>query len=91
MGTGRESHASLDITGAQALSDSIALAQELGASFVRLEGPDVAAELALFVREHGIACAVFGRPHLSAWDARLRGSTLDRFMRLAPEVEVVVI
>src|SRR5512132_262514 len=64
---------------------------ELGAEVVRLEGDDVAAALARFARERRITHAVFGRTRRPAWHERLRGSVLDRFMRLAPHVDVLVV
>ena len=75
----------------RSLSDNITLAKELGAEVARLEGDDVAEALARFAREQKITHAVFGRTRLPAWRERLRGSILDRFMRLAPEVDVVVV
>jgi two-component system sensor histidine kinase KdpD len=76
---------------ARALEDNMALAEKMGSNVVWLRGEDVAAELSQFVRERGVVHAVFGRTHLSAWHGRLRGFIVDRFMRLAPDVDVVVV
>lgn len=79
-------------TGAlRSLADNITLAKELGASVVRLEGDDIAETLARFTRESNITHAVFGRTRRSVWRERLQGSVLDRFMRLAPTVDVLVV
>jgi two-component system sensor histidine kinase KdpD len=79
-------------TGAlRSLSDNITLAKELGADVVRLEGTDIPAVLARFAHESRITHAVFGRTGLPQWRERLRGSVLDRFMRLCPTVDVVVV
>ncbi|MDB4932447.1 MAG: Osmosensitive channel histidine kinase KdpD [Myxococcaceae bacterium] len=75
----------------RSLTENIRLARELGAEVVRLEGADVAAALAAFAREHRITHAVFGRTRQPIWRERLFGSLLDRFMRLAPEVDVLVV
>lgn len=75
----------------RSLADNITLAKELGAEVVRLEGDDVAEALARFAREETITHAVFGRTRRGAWHERLRGSVLDRFMRLAPRVDVLVV
>jgi len=75
----------------RSLADNITLAKELGAEVVRLEGTDIAEALARFARENAISHAVFGRTRDSAWATRLKGSVLDRFMRLAPEVDVLVV
>ncbi|MEP7126643.1 MAG: universal stress protein [Byssovorax sp.] len=75
----------------RSLADNITLAKELGAEVVRLEGTDVAEALARFARERRITHAVFGRTRRPAWHERFLGSVLDRFMRLAPDVDVVVV
>jgi two-component system sensor histidine kinase KdpD len=75
----------------RSLADNITLAKELGAEVVRLEGNDVAEALARFARERRITHAVFGRTRRPAWYERLSGSVLDRFMRLAPSVDVLVV
>ena len=75
----------------RSLTDGLSLARELGADVVRLEGTDVAEALARFAKERGITHAIFGRSRRPAWRDRLRGSVLDRFMRLAPDVDVVVV
>ncbi len=81
----------IDAAALRSLADNITLAKELGAEVVRLEGNDIAAALARFAREHRITHAVFGRTRRPAWHERLRGSVLDRFMRLAPRVDVLVV
>jgi two-component system sensor histidine kinase KdpD len=75
----------------RSLTEKVRLAKELGAEVVRVEGGDVAEALAGFARERGITHAIFGRSRRPAWRDRLRGSVLDRFMRLAPEVDVLVV
>ena len=81
----------IDTAALRSLADNITLAKELGAEVVRLEGNDVAEALARFARERRITHAVFGRTRRPAWHERLRGSVLDRFMRLAPSVDVLVV
>ncbi len=75
----------------RSLTENLRLARELGAEVVKLDGADVAEALARFARERGITHAIFGRPRHAAWRDRLRGSLLDRFMRMAPEVDVLVV
>jgi two-component system sensor histidine kinase KdpD len=75
----------------RALTENLRLAQELGAEPVRLEGTDPAEALARFARERGITHAIFGRSRAPAWRDRLRGSVLERFMRAAPRVDVLVV
>lgn len=89
--TPNESPARIDTAALRSLSDNITLARELGAEVVRLEGEDVPDALARFARERRITHAVFGRTRLPLWRERLRGSVVDRFMRLVPEIDVVVV
>jgi two-component system sensor histidine kinase KdpD len=89
--TPSESPRLIETSALRTLSDNITLAKELGAEVVRLEGTDVAETLARFAREAGITHAVFGRTREPPWRERLRGSLIDRFMRLAPNVDVVVV
>lgn len=75
----------------RSLTENIRLARELGAEVVQIEGTDVAEALAGFAKERGITHAVFGRTRKPVWRERLFGSLLERFMRLAPEVDVLVV
>ncbi len=89
--TEHETPQRIDTPALRSLADNITLAKELGAQVVRLEGNDVADALARFARERKVTHAIFGRTRLPAWRERLRGSIIDRFMRLVPEVDVVVV
>lgn len=89
--TSGETPERIDTAALRSLADNITLAKELGAEVVRLEGNDVPEALARFARERRITHAVFGRTRRPAWYERLRGSVLDRFMRLAPGVDVLVV
>jgi two-component system sensor histidine kinase KdpD len=89
--TPSESPERIETAALRSLSDNISLAKELGADVVRLEGTDVPAVLARFALESNITHAVFGRTRLPPWRERLRGSVIDRFMRLVPDVDVLVV
>jgi two-component system sensor histidine kinase KdpD len=89
--TPNESPERIETAALRSLSDNITLAKELGADVVRLEGTDVPAVLARFAHESRITHAVFGRTRLPLWRERLRGSVVDRFMRLVPGVDVLVV
>lgn len=86
-----ESPARIATPALRSLTENLRLAKEFGADVVRLEGRDVAATLADFARARGITHAVFGRTRNPPWRDRLFGSVLDRFMRLAPAVDVLVV
>ncbi len=89
--TPSESPQRIETAALRSLSDNISLAKELGADVVRLEGTDVPETLARFAHESRITHAVFGRTRLPPWRERLRGSLIDRFMRLVPAVDVLVV
>jgi two-component system sensor histidine kinase KdpD len=89
--TPSESPQRIDTAALRSLSDNISLAKELGADVVRLEGTDIPVLLADFAAESKITHAVFGRTRLPLWRERLRGSVIDKFMRLAPTVDVLVV
>ena len=89
--TPSESPQRIDTRAMRSLAENVELAHELGAEIVRLEGVDIPATLARFARERSITHAVFGRTRIAPWRERLRGSVLDRFMRLAPDVDVLVV
>jgi two-component system, OmpR family, sensor histidine kinase KdpD len=89
--TPSESPQRIDTAALRSLSDNISLAKELGADVVRLEGTDIAETLGRFARDSKITHAVFGRTRLPPWRERLRGSVIDRFMRMVPGVDVLVV
>jgi len=89
--TPSESPERIETEALRLLSDNITLAKELGADVVRLEGTDVPAVLARFAHDSRITHAVFGRTRVPLWRERLVGSVIDRFMRLAPGVDVLVV
>ncbi len=89
--TPSESPQRIETAALRSLSDNITLAKELGADVVRLEGTDIPEVLARFAQESHITHAVFGRTRLPLWRERLRGSVIDRFMRLVPTVDVLVV
>jgi two-component system sensor histidine kinase KdpD len=75
----------------RALADNTSFARDLGAEVVRLEGTDVPETLARFALEHRVTHAVFGRTRDAGWTTRLKGSVLERFFKLAPDVDVLVV
>ena len=89
--TSNESTVRIDARSLRSVTDNINLARELGGDIVRLEGDDVPEVLAEFARARRVTHAVFGRTRLSALRERLRGSVIDKFMRLVPDVDVLVV
>jgi two-component system sensor histidine kinase KdpD len=89
--TPNESATRIDAATLRQVTENIDLAKELGAEIVRLDATDVAASLAEFAKGRRITHAIFGRTRLSPLKERLFGSVLERFMRLAPDVDVLVV
>jgi two-component system sensor histidine kinase KdpD len=89
--TPSESVEKIDSASLRAVAENIDLANQLGAEVVRLEGANIPRALADFARARRITHAVFGRTRIPRWRERLRGSVIDEFMRLCPEVDVLVV
>ncbi len=62
------------------LMENIRLAEELGASVVKLKARRVADGLIEFARREGITHVVFGQSARSRWDILLHGSVINRFL-----------
>lgn len=74
-----------------ALRQSLELAEDLGATVVTLAGRDVAETLATFAREQRITQMVIGHPQKGRWEEILRGSTVNRILRLCRTVDILVV
>jgi two-component system, OmpR family, sensor histidine kinase KdpD len=81
----------IDPTERDALANSIALAENLGATVVRVKAPRPADGLIEFARREGITHVIFGQSQRSRFEVLLRGTTLDRFLREVPDAAVHVI
>jgi two-component system, OmpR family, sensor histidine kinase KdpD len=64
----------------EALQRNIALAEELGATIVRVRADKPADGLIAFAKREGITHVVFGQTARSRWEIVLKGSTLNRFL-----------
>ena len=76
---------------ADRLDAHLRLAEQLGGDVVRLRGPNVAAVLLEYAREHNTTRIVAGKPTHSRWRDRLRGSLLDELIRGSGPIEIHVI
>jgi len=70
------------------LAENIRFAKNLGAVVIELAGSSVAQVLAHFVREHHITQIVFGHSARTGWQRYIYLSTIHRFLRDAPAVNV---
>ncbi len=65
----------------RALREYMELAQDLGAEVLRVEGNEIAAELAQVAREHHVTHLVLGAPERPRWRELLFGSVVNRLLR----------
>ena len=75
----------------RALQRNIALAEELGATIVRVKADTPADGLIAFANREGITHVVFGQTARSRWEILIKGSTLDRFLEEVRDAAVQVI
>lgn len=76
---------------AGALQANIALAEQLGATVVRVRAARPADGLIAFAQREGVTHVVFGQTARTRWELLLRGSTLDRFLSAVPDAAVQVV
>ena len=74
-----------------ALQHNIALAEELGATIVRVKADRPADGLIAFAKREGITHVVFGQTARSPWEIVLKGSTLRRFVEEVRDAAVQVV
>lgn len=89
--TPKESPSRIDPKNAELLAESLAMAEELGATVVKLNGKRVADGLIEFARREGITHVIFGQSARSRWDILLHGSTINRFLAEVRDAAVQVI
>ena len=73
------------------LAANLQFAQNLRAQVVRLEDGDVADAMGTFVREKHITQVIFGRSVVHGWRKWLYVSSLYKFLRESPEVDIHVV
>jgi len=73
------------------LAANLALAEQLGATVVRVRADRAADGLIAFAQREGITHVIFGQTARSRWEVLLRGSTLDRFLQEVRDAAVQVV
>ncbi len=76
---------------AEALSEQMRLAEDLGAEVIRVEGYDIAAALAQVARDRHVTQIVIGQPTRSRWYELLRGSVVNRLLRQPTGADIHVV
>jgi two-component system, OmpR family, sensor histidine kinase KdpD len=74
-----------------ALQRNIALAEQLGATIVRVKADKPADGLVAFAKREGITHAVFGQTGRSRLEILVKGSTLNRFLEEVRDAAVQVV
>jgi two-component system sensor histidine kinase KdpD len=73
------------------LAANIALAEQLGATVVRVRADRAADGLIAFAQREGITHVIFGQTARSRWEILTKGSTLDRFLAEVRDAAVQVV
>jgi two-component system sensor histidine kinase KdpD len=89
--TPQEDPSSVKPENARSLEATFELAEELGATVVRLKAKRPADGLVEFARREGITHVIFGQSARSRWDILLHGSILNRFLAEVKDAAVQVI
>jgi two-component system sensor histidine kinase KdpD len=81
----------IDPRSARQLEANLAMAEELGATIVKLKAKRAADGLIEFARREGISHVIFGQSARSRWDILLHGSALNRFLAEVKDAAIQVI
>jgi len=89
--TPREAPGQIKPADREAIQRNIALAEELGATVVRVRASRPADGLIAFAQREGITHVIFGQTARSRWEILLKGSTLNRFLEEVSDAAVQVV
>jgi two-component system sensor histidine kinase KdpD len=89
--TPREAPGQIKPADREALQRNIALAEELGATVVRVRASRPADGLIAFAQREGITHVIFGQTARSRWEILMKGSTLNRFLEEVRDAAIQVV
>jgi len=89
--TPREAPGHITRNDSDALQRNIALAEELGATIVRVKADRPADGLIAFAKREGITHVIFGQTARSRWEILMKGSTLNRFLEEVRDAAIQVV
>jgi two-component system sensor histidine kinase KdpD len=89
--TPREAPGLIKAQDRDALRKNIALAEELGATVVRVKADKPADGLIAFAKREGITHVIFGQTARTRWEILMRGSTLNRFLEEVRDAAIQVV
>jgi two-component system, OmpR family, sensor histidine kinase KdpD len=75
----------------QRIEDHALLAEDLGAEVIRASSRDIARTLVELAREHQVTQLVLGQPERSRWEELLRGSIINRLLRLSTDMDIYLV
>ena len=73
------------------IADTLRLAERLDGEAVTIPGRDVAEDLVDYAQANNITHILLGKPRAGGWAERLRGSIVDRLIRMAGPIGVHVV
>jgi len=89
--TPREAPGHIRTADRDALQRNLALAEELGATVVRVKADRPADGLIAFAQREGITHVIFGQSARSRWEILMKGSTLNRFLEEVRDAAIQVV
>ena len=73
---------------ASSLEEHAILAEDLGAEVIRTSSHDIAKTLVEIAHERQVTQLVLGQPARSHWEELLRGSIINRLLRLSTDIDI---
>ena len=70
------------------LEEHALLAEDLGAEVIRTSSSDIAMKMVEVARERQITQIVLGQPARSRWEEFIRGSIINRLLRLSTDIDI---
>ncbi len=70
------------------LEEHAVLAEDLGAQVIRTSSSDIARTLVEIARERHVTQIVLGQPARSRWEEIIRGSIINRMLRLSSDIDI---
>jgi two-component system sensor histidine kinase KdpD len=70
------------------LEENAQLAEDLGAEVVRTSSSDIARTLVEIARKRQVTQIVLGQPARSRWEELIRGSIINRLLRLSTDIDI---
>jgi two-component system sensor histidine kinase KdpD len=73
------------------LEEHAVLAEDLGAEVIRTSSRDIASKLVEIARERQVTQLVLGQPARSYWEELLRGSIINRVLRMSTDIDIHIV